>query len=385
MIESEVQHPDDDTDIGKRKSGGNTVFFLSILLCVLSFTTNFVWGAPPRFALSEGLQQKEDNFQSTITSATASAAFTSASSACLRLDHKFDYNSSPQNDDFQNLDAILSRHRQVFVTMPAKASGTSLKRFSRKCNGQPVPSNFIDSDWKRKQFLSQNLTLPSIVTSHVKADKPLIHLATHNNRETLIIYVHRDELERFKSAIGMVLTYRVCEFNQPYTNESAVMKSFEMDLNETHCVLEEGAVIRLISDMPEEILWGTSRSLTCNTYDAIQENDPNFVVIHYKQSDQLQKLLAKHHCPELLETMDDIGGIHANVAKDKQLQPYIRVCDNLIVSLQEWLREKSPVLEWSLNVRTKASCQGKTKHMEDALFACPDEALQVTSTLVSQW
>ena len=42
------------------------------------------------------------------------------------------------------------------------------------------------------------------------------------------------------------------------------------------------------------------------------------------------------------------------------------------MKLDAWLHAKGDLLEWSLKLRKNATCQAKTKHMEDKLFACPD-------------
>ena len=55
------------------------------------------------------------------------------------------------------------------------------------------------------------------------------------------------------------------------------------------------------------------------------------------------------------------------------------------IELEEWLHAKGPALEWTLQLRSKASCQAKTFHMEDELFACPDETLKVTSASIDRW
>jgi hypothetical protein len=270
--------------------------------------------------------------------------------------------------------------------MPAKAAGSSIKRFAGRCTGQPVKSNFIDNGDFRREFLAHAATLPSIIASHVKLDEPLIHLARHSNPDMLVIYIHREEHERVRSAAEHVLSYRVCQFNNPFTRQDTTMKQFAMERNKTHCILNEDPVIQLIMTRPEEIMWGATRTLTCNTYNAIQENDPNFIIVNYKQSDQLQQLLAKHHCPELLrEMLDNGGGIQINTASDKAMEAFIRMPDGKILSVQDWWRNKGPLLEWALDFRKDATCQGKTKHMEDVLFACPQEALQITSALANQW
>ena len=49
-----------------------------------------------------------------------------------------------------------------------------------------------------------------------------------------------------------------------------------------------------------------------------------------------------------------------------------------IVSIDDWLKAKSGMLEYILDVRSDWSCQAKMKDIEAELFACPDEALQIS-------
>ena len=134
-----------------------------------------------------------------------------------------------------------------------------------------------------------------------------------------------------------------------------------------------------------EVGFSTHRLLTCQSYKAIQENAPQLVFLHYKQVDKLQKLLAKHHCPEMLGELP----IRANMAEDKSLKVLLhkKGTDEArnSVDLEEWLHAKGPSMEWTLKLRRDASCQAKTFHMEDELFACPDETLRVTPASIDRW
>ena len=117
------------------------------------------------------------------------------------------------------------------------------------------------------------------------------------------------------------------------------------------------------------------------------------VFVHYKQANKLQKLLAKHHCPELLEEPPT----EANVATENRMEVYLRLqkgedagtvtstSTSIVVKLDEWLHEKSGLLESSLQMKKDISCQAKTRHMEDDLFACPDQAIKVTSSCIKSW
>ena len=117
------------------------------------------------------------------------------------------------------------------------------------------------------------------------------------------------------------------------------------------------------------------------------------VFVHYKQANKLQKLLAKHHCPELLEEPPT----EANVATENRMEVYLRLqkgedagtvtstSTSIVVKLDEWLHEKSATLEWSLKLKKHVSCQAKTRHMEDDLFACSDQTIKVSSTDIKRW
>lgn len=98
------------------------------------------------------------------------------------------------------------------------------------------------------------------------------------------------------------------------------------------------------------------------------------IFLRYKQSNKLQRLLAKHHCPELL----DDPPTEKNVAKDKPMIAYLRLRKegSVVVKLDDRLHAKGDFLEWVLQLKNHATCQAKTRHMEDdELFACPDQAI----------
>eukprot|EP00984_Skeletonema_dohrnii_P004869 scaffold1714_cov78-Skeletonema_dohrnii-CCMP3373.AAC.1 len=154
--------------------------------------------------------------------------------------------------------------------------------------------------------------------------------------------------------------------------------------NETHCILDEGSMVDWIAKRHREVGGGTTGILTCKLYDALQENAPQLVFLNYKQIDNLQTLLAnKHHCPELLDELP----IKVNVANEKEQKIFLYDGNENkgVVRIEDWLEAKGPLMEWALNLRSAASCQAKTVHMEDELFGCPDEALKVTSESIKKW
>ena len=269
-----------------------------------------------------------------------------------------------------SMDDIMNQTKQVFITMPAKAAGTSMKAFTRQCTkSYPPPDNFINRKNAKKKFFADNYELPSIIASHLYNDAPLVHLVKSSTRKTLIIYIHRDESERLISGIKMVLMNRICKFS--YGDP----KTFGVERNGSQCILDEEPVIDLIERKELEIGFGASNVLTCDAYKSIEENaPPHMLFVHYKQANKLQKLLAKHHCPDLLEA----PALQRNVATDKQIEVSLRIKNSTkIVKLSEWFDKKQGWLEWALNMRKEASCQSKTRDMEDVLFSCPDGAVKL--------
>jgi len=333
-------------------------YFYGTAFSSKDYTTIYVDQKP---SIPEGGSTPREGGTSTTT--------TSGGAECLSLDVE------------DTLDSIISNSRQVFITMPAKAAGTSLKRFTSKCTKQNMPDNFINSPMLSKNMLTDSFQLPSIIASHLYVgDEPLVDLAQHSTRETLIVYIHRDETERLLSGIRQVLTAGVCSQQRRVRSKVAGDTSqLNIVRNDTHCTLDETPVVDLIEKRLGEAGFGSPEILTCKAYEAIQQNAPNMIFMHYTQADKLQHLLAKHHCPELMEEPSK-----ENTAKEKGMEVYLRLKKGAsIVKLDEWLKEKRNLLEWSLKLKKHASCQAKTRHMEDDLFACSDQTVKVSD--IQHW
>ena len=284
----------------------------------------------------------------------------------------------------QGMDSLVGRARQIFVTMPAKGGGSSMNVFTRRCNNETEirKFGFIEND-NQTELLVESMQVKSIITSHVKKDATLIRLAKYPSQKTLMIHIHREEGERVISGVKMI-SYHMCkkkykegELDFHYLDKTVISK------NETHCILDEGSMVDWIAKGHREVGKGTTKILTCKLYDALQENAPQLVFLNYKQIDKLQTLLAKHHCPELLDELP----IKENVANEKKKKIFLHDGNENkdAVRIEDWLEAKGPLMEWALNLRSDASCQAKTVHMEDELFGCPDEALKVTSESIKRW
>jgi len=295
----------------------------------------------------------------------------------------------------QGMDSLVARAHQIFITMPTKGGGSSMNTFTRRCNNitKVRQFGFIGND-DQKELLVGSMQGESIISSHVSKDTGLIRLAMYPSQKTLMIHIHREEGERVISAVKMI-SHHMCRMNyqgplqylykpnpkgdccQHVYNKTVITK------NETHCILDAESMVDWIAKGHREVGGGAPKVLTCKLYDALQENAPQLVFLNYKQIDKLQTLLAKHHCPELLDELP----IKINVADDKEQKIFLYDGNHEkgAVRIEEWLDAKGPVLEWALNLRSEASCQAKTIHMEDELFGCPDEALKVTPESIKKW
>ncbi len=136
--------------------------------------------------------------------------------------------------------------------------------------------------------------------------------------------------------------------------------------------------MQAIKDGQNEIGKSVYKSLTCNNYDALEENSPNFIFLDFRKVDELQAILANHKCPDLVGEVP----YHANDSGDRELTAYIRMDmgdESNEVSVKEWAEAKRSLLEWTLKLKKNVSCQGKTRRLENSILACDDGALQVSS------
>ena len=273
--------------------------------------------------------------------------------------------STSTSSSFKSFNEIANRTKQVIITMPAKASGSTLKEFAGKCSSAKLPDNIIRFKERIEMVVfKDNYKVPTIIASHSFSPGPLIDLVKGATRETLIIYSHRDELSRIRSAIQHVFRLHVCtkEYN------------FNVEVSRNRCVIDEENLIYIIKSKQHEIGVSAPKLLKCKVFDAIAQNDPsNLVFVHYKQADKLQKILAKYHCPHILKDLP----IASNVASDKRLETFVRLSSDKsrVVTFEEWFDEKQNVILWALDLKKEMDCQSKVIDMEDHLFSCPDEAV----------
>ena len=272
-----------------------------------------------------------------------------------------------------DMDHLLDKYNQVFLVMPAKASGTTYKHFTKLCMksaGTPIftaKDNSVNNDNFMREAFKHQLELPSLVTSHMYTAAPFKKLIKATTKNTLIIYSHREETARIKSAVKQVLSRHCFLFKK----EDAGVERLE-----TECRVTESKVLEIVQNKEGEVGIGPGRIMGCDVFEKVSENSPNLAIVHYKQATKLLKLLSKHHCPEVPynQTM--------NVGDEKGTMNVIldgKETNGTIVSIDDWLNAKIEMLEYVWDMRKKDwECMGTLKDIEEELFACPDEALQIS-------
>lgn len=286
------------------------------------------------------------------------------------------------------MDHLLSKYDQVFLLMPAKGAGTSLNHFTGVCMASTNTLSFQQTshishheDELYSAFTDQ-LQMPSLVTGHIAYPKYFRKVIEHATKDSLIIYSHREESSRLPSAIKEVVTKHLC-----YNNKKSKEKGVAIVNNQ--CQVTEEKLGNTIKEKRYEIGNGVLRLLTCELYESIKDNRPNLVFMHYKQASRLQKLLAKHHCPDVTED------VRINVGAVKQpISIVLGGSKNSgeLVDLNDWLKAKNSLLEYAFATKENVSvnkkewidtkegvtCQATTRDIEDLLLECPSETLQVS-------
>ena len=250
------------------------------------------------------------------------------------------------------MDNLLDKYKQVILVMPAKAAGSTYKQFTDNCMKSAGTSGGAFGQ----------LDAPSLSAGHIHTWQKIISVLEHSTKDTLVIYSHREETSRFSSAVKHVF-WRHCGKPRPPFKEGPP------------CQISENNLLEKIKNRQDEIGVGPRRVLRCQTFESIQENAPNLAFVNYKQANKLQKLLSKHHCPNFTDTLK------SNTGDQKPSMSVVlegSKVNGTIVSIDDWLKAKGGILEYEAKARSGWSCQAKMKDIEAELFACPDEALQIS-------
>lgn len=259
---------------------------------------------------------------------------------------------------------LINSTDNIIIVMPAKAGGTSFKYFADGCyDGEYKFKNIQkligdDDPSGIESVLSHSWNSPKVFASHFWVPAKLSRLVRSTSLRTLVIYSHREENGRFKSAAFHVLS-QWCK-NGGHG---------EMAQIGTECTISEESLINILKARPEEMQMGTNELLTCETYSAIEEYAPNMIFMDFKSASNIQSLMAEKYCPHMA---------NQHIAKgDDKIS--VEIKNGTVVSLSTWLDQKSSYLDWSLELNKRATCLVKTRHMEENLNTCEGGFLHAKS------
>lgn len=131
---------------------------------------------------------------------------------------------------------------QIFIVMPQKAGGTAMREFARKCYGGANYQNGISpTPEDGKKFLTQSYDTPNLLIGHIWTGKRMESLLKGASKESLIVYIHREETSRLVAAIKQVMK-RFCGGRSHETSQK-----FEFlqrnDTDHNTCTIEENGLV----------------------------------------------------------------------------------------------------------------------------------------------
>lgn len=284
------------------------------------------------------------------------------------------------------MDELINSSNQIFILNAAKTAGTSMKAFTDKCVGDQdsykdghIINNIQQIDF-RKSALLDTFNPPRLITAHIWKEDGFINLMKQASKETLIIYCFRSETDRQLATMRQLISGALCRgiytfFGSPVRTD---YKSIYEIREDGTCILNEARMVELFSERRAEMDCGIYKTLTCKTYDAMQENRPNIIFVNYKQVGNLQAAIAKKHCPELQKKQFKLYDAERHPDEETVFVRLNRTTHEgkNEVPLKSWLEAKRELLEWSLHLKHDASCTGKTEYVERNLLSCPDEMLK---------
>ena len=138
----------------------------------------------------------------------------------------------------KDLDSLVANAHQIFVTMPAKAGGSSMKEFTVRCSKNRVSDNLLASGaLGMRNYLVDSLHVQPIISSHLYNAANLIDFTKYPTRGTLMIHMHREETSRVVSGVKQV-SQNICNFLYRHANQTRTRQVFKMQKNKTHCILD---------------------------------------------------------------------------------------------------------------------------------------------------
>uniref|UniRef100_A0A6S8IUQ6 Sulfotransferase domain-containing protein n=1 Tax=Amphora coffeiformis TaxID=265554 RepID=A0A6S8IUQ6_9STRA len=297
------------------------------------------------------------------------------------------------DDRFHCADSLteaIGKLPPVFIFMPAKAGGSSIKHFARRCyedaTGVKIPpiDNFVNRKAHYLKYLLNDLQVPKVTASHLYSPTPLEESVRYSSRDTVFIYIYRKETDRLMSGIRQMASHTCTDNPQLYksrfgepieTRQEAFGANITRINNTKTCTLnEESFVTRVIQKRAHEVGFSVPSQLTCNVWSELEETGPDrFFFVHYSALDEVQATLASHYCP-------NVGPIRTNVAGVKPERYMLRMRNQSLVDLDDWIEAKKDHIEFALQMSGggggAGSCKRKTRVVEDNIFGCDSGILQ---------
>ena len=272
----------------------------------------------------------------------------------------------------QDVDQLVSDAEQIYITMPDKCAGTAMKNFVNNCVENHADGMLRDNQVFLKGMLSHSMEMPTVIADHTDNEAHLLKVLQSAPTNSLVIYIYREESDREASAIRMVVEQHMCYKERTF--EPAVPIRYEGQGRT--CVIESES--RFIESVIKPRFWeignGIYDTLTCKTHEAIEKEGPNMIMVHYKQVDRLQKVIAKYRCPDLTRVFK------TNAASDKR-EAMIQLQTGERVSIKEWTDSKKGQFGFLHNVNIneyEPKCRAKTRMMEKEMLGCEDEVIRVS-------
>lgn len=273
----------------------------------------------------------------------------------------------------------IDHHEQIFVVMPPKAGGSSLTIFAKSCYGEAaVYQDELHTPNLRKKWLTQSYDdTPNLHIGHVLTENGMKYLLKGAPKDSLIVYIHREESSRLASAIKQVMEV----FCRGAPGRDAVRKFEFVQRNETDhtCTIAENDLVeKVILPKVFEIFNSVYDIWSCDTFHTLNDNRPNLVTMNMNQIDALQTILAEKFCPHMANKP-----LHSNIASQKVFKNFVQLSSNStrIVSLNEWISKKKNMIEYSLDFKDNIGCQKNVRDMEDELFeTCSNDGFLKFST-----
>ena len=273
-----------------------------------------------------------------------------------------------ENEFKRNID----HHEQIFIVMPPKAGGSSLIGFARMCCGDAaVFQNQLHVPTLRKQWLTEFYDTPNLHIGHILGEG-MKSLLKGVSKDSLIVYIHREETSRVASAVKHVMSV-FCTGDIYFPARKAPFSFVQRNETDHTCTIEEND---LVDKVIQRKVWEIKNSVhdiwSCDTFNTLNDNRPNLIVMNMNQIDTLQKMLAERFFPQ----MANKPALHRNVGTEKKTKNFVQLSSNStrIVSLDEWVLKKKNMIEYTLGLKEDIGCQNNVRDMEDKLFeTCSDD------------